>query len=88
MCFIVLFMFLTPSAQAPDEAYGLTNYLRNFSWSYLPLVIGKPSVIEGHFQMRFSKFSILTLFGYLQDDNIVNSYLNILFAIYHHLLFR
>ena len=24
MCFIVLFMFLTPSAQAPDEAYGLT----------------------------------------------------------------
>lgn len=38
--------------------------------------------------MRFSKFSILTLFGYLQDDNIVNSYLNILFAIYHHLLFH
>lgn len=30
----------------------------------MPLVIGKPSVIEGYFQMRFSKFSILTLFGY------------------------
>lgn len=38
--------------------------------------------------MWFSEFSILTLFGYLQDDNIVNSYLNILFAIYHHLLFH
>lgn len=32
--------------------------------------------------MRVSEFSILALFGYLQDDNIVNSYLNILFAIF------
>ena len=38
--------------------------------------------------MRVYKLSILALFGYLQDDNIVNSYLNILFAIYHHLLFH
>ena len=38
--------------------------------------------------MQVSEFSILALFGYLQDDNIVNSYLNILFAIYHHLLFH
>ena len=51
-------------------------------------VIGKPSVIEGHFQMRVYKLSILALFGYLHADNIVNSYLNILFAIYHHLLFH
>lgn len=38
--------------------------------------------------MRFYDFSILALFGYLQDNNIVNSYLSILFAIYHHLLFH
>lgn len=64
------------------------SYLRNFSCSYLPLVIGKPSVIEGHFQMRVYKLSILALFGYLHADNIANSYLNKLFAIYHHLLFH
>lgn len=38
--------------------------------------------------MWLSEFGILALFGYLQDDNIVNSYLNILFAIYRHLLFH
>lgn len=38
--------------------------------------------------MWLSEFSILALFGYLHADNIANSYLNILFAIYHHLLFH
>lgn len=38
--------------------------------------------------MRAYKLSILALFGYLHADNIANSYLNILFAIYHHLLFH
>ncbi len=44
--------------------------------------------MEGHFQMRVYEFNILALFGYLQDDNIANSYLSILFAIYRHLLFH
>ena len=66
------------------------NYLRIFSGSHLPLIIDTPSVLGGggHFQMRLYKVNILALFGYLQTDNIVNSYLIILLAIYHHSLFH
>ena len=38
--------------------------------------------------MRVYEFNILALFRYLQADNIANSYLIILFAIYRHLLFH
>ena len=67
------------------------NYLRNFSWSHLP-PHHRQALCDGggggHFQMRLYKVNILALFGYLQTDNIVNSYLIILLAIYHHSLFH